>query len=338
MLRPANLKDVAKAAKLSVATVSRMLNGSLDLPEETRKRIEDAIAALNYKPNPHARRLSRGQSDTLGLVVPDIANPFFAAIVAGVEQEADKRGLAVSLFATLNRPGRELVYLDLLQHRHLDGLIFFTNHTDDGSLATTINRVGKVVVVDEDVPGAEVPKLFCDNEKGGFLVGNHLAAAGHSDVMFVGSSPAMISGRRRLDGLRRAMAEHWGDGARVRTQFGSYSVEFGREAASRFIEEGLPSTAVFASSDEIAIGMIEVFQSEGISIPDDVSLIGFDDVAPFHLFAPPITTVRQPVAELGRRALELLLNTNWDDPSSMIEEIVPVELVARESVGSPPDR
>ena len=131
--RVPGLKDVAKAAGVSVPTVSRFLNGSLRLPEPTARRIEAAIAALNYRPNPHARRLSLGRSDTIGLVVPDIANPFFAQFVAAVEAEADRRGLGVSLFATLNRPGREIGYLQLLERNHVDGLIFLTNHPDDGA-------------------------------------------------------------------------------------------------------------------------------------------------------------------------------------------------------------
>lgn len=184
--RATSLKDVAAAAGVSISTVSRLLNGSLDLPAETKKRIEDAILDLNYHPNPHARRLSRGRSDTIGLVVPDIANPFFATLVAAVEAEADKLGLAVSLYATLNRQGREVAYLQLIERNHVDGLIFVTNHPDNGQLAELINRTGKVVVADEDVPDANAPKLFSDNERGGYLAGKHLAEHGHRNVLFIG--------------------------------------------------------------------------------------------------------------------------------------------------------
>lgn len=334
-----SLKDVAGAAGVSVTTVSRLLNGSLILPAETRKRIEDAIRDLNYRPNPHARRLSRGRSDTIGLVVPDIANPFFATFVAAVEEEADGRGLAVSLFATLNRTGREVAYLELLERKHVDGLIFVTNHPDDGGLATLINQVGKVVVVDEDVPDADAPKLFCDNVQGGYLAGRHLAEHGHRRVLFVGTPETMLSGSRRLAGLRRALVEHWGGDAEIVTYRSAYTIEFGRAAAERFLDEGMPATAIFASSDEISIGMIEVFRSRGISIPGDVSIVGFDDVAPFHLFAPPITAVRQPVRAIGKRSLALLLETNWQDLASPApEELMPVEIVVRESVAPPAKR
>lgn len=334
-----SLKDVAVAARVSVTTVSRLLNGSLTLPEETRKRVEDAIRDLNYQPNPHARALSRGRSDMIGLVVPDIANPFFATFVAAVEEEADNRGLAVSLFATLNRTGREVAYLELIERKHVDGLIFVTNHPDDGQLATLINKAGKVVVADEDVPDADAPKLFCDNEHGGYLAGRHLAELGHCKVLFVGSLEAMISGRRRFNGLRRALTEKWGESAVPMSYRGNYTIEFGREAARRFIAEGMPATAIFATSDEITIGMIEVFRAQGVSVPGDVSIVGFDDVAPFHLFAPPITAVRQPVRAIGKRSLTLLLETNWQELSSPApQELMPVEIVVRESVAPPSKR
>lgn len=328
----AGMKDVALAAGVSVTTVSRFLNGSLDLPEATRSRIVAAVARLNYRPNPHARRLSLGRSETMGLVVPEIANPFFATLVAAVEEEADRRGLAVSLHATLNRPGRERTYLDLVSHHHVDGLIFVTNHPDDGTLARIINATGKVVVVDEDVPGARVPKVFCDNEAGGRMAGRHLAGFGHRKVLFVGGDDAMFSARLRYRGLAAALAEAGVAEPPLRYE-GDYSVAFGREAARRFIAQGRPATAIFASSDEIAIGMMETLRDAGLSIPADISMVGFDDVGPLHLFQPPLTAIRQPVREMGRRALERLLEPDWQ--SSPRQELLPVEIVVRSSVAPP---
>ena len=331
-----SIKDVARVAGVSVTTVSRYLNRSLNLPVATRTRIDAAIKSLDYRPNPHARRLSRGRAETIGLVVPDISNPFFATLVAAVEEEADRRALAISLHATLNRPGREITYLELIEHNHVDGLIFATNHPDDGLLAPLINNTGKVVVVDEDVPGAKVPKILCDNEQGGYLVGRHLADYGHRRVLFVGGPPGMLSARRRCQGLSRALAESFGDDVDLTSYSGDYTVDYGRHAARRFLQEGRPASAVFASSDEIAIGMIEVFRESAVSVPDDVSLVGFDDVSPLHLFEPPVTTVRQPVGQIGKRALEVLLETNWQEPGSFAsEELLPVEIVVRHSVAPP---
>lgn len=334
--RVASLRDVATAAGVSEATVSRLLNGSLELPFETESRIKEAIRTLNYAPNPHARRLSRGRSDTIGLVVPDIANPFFATLVAAVEAAADARGLALSPYATLNRAGREVAYLRLLERNHVDGLVFVTNHPDDGGLAELINQTGKVVIVDEDVPGARAPKLFCDNRQGGSLAGGHLAEHGHRRVLFVGGAQQMISTRRRFSGLRDAMVERFGADAEFIIYEGEYTVAFGRTAAQRFLAEGMPATAIFASSDEIAIGLIEVLRAQGVAIPRDVSIVGFDDVGPLHLFAPALTAIRQPVRAMGQRALAMLLETNWEQPEAEPpEELLPVEIVVRSSVAPP---
>jgi LacI family transcriptional regulator len=333
--RATSLKDVAEAAGVSVTTVSRLLNGSLQLPLDTKERIEKAIRDLRYQPNPHARRLSRGRSETIGLVVPDIANPFFATFVAAVEQEADRRGLALSLHVTLNRAGREVSYVTALARNHVDGLIFVTNHPDDGELGALINQTGKVVIVDEDVPSAMVPKLFCHNEEGGYLAGRHLADHGHRRVVYIGGPKDMISTRRRSSGLERALTER-GEPFEVTRYEGSFTVEFGRQAARRFIDEGKQATGIFASSDEIAIGLIEVLLAEGVSVPGEVSVIGFDDVGPLHLFAPPLTAIRQPVRALGERALGLLLETNWEEPETIhSEELLPVEIVVRNSVAPP---
>ena len=132
------------------------------------------------------------------------------------------------------------------------------------------------------------------------------------------------------------MTERIGGAARILTYEGDYSVEFGRTAAQRFLEEGMPSTAIFASSDEIAIGMIEVLRAQGIAIPGGVSIIGFDDVGPLHLFAPPLTAIRQPVRGIGRRALEILLETDWQQPETdPPEELLAVDIVVRSSVAPP---
>lgn len=329
----ASLRDVAQAAGVSVTTVSRFLNGTLDLPERTRKAVEAAILKLNYLPNPHARRLSRGRADMIGLVIPDIATPFFATLVAAVEAEADRRGLGLTLHATLNRGERELAYLQAVRRNQVDGLIFVTNHPDDGTLAAAINASGQVVILDEDVSGTSVPKLFCDNEQGGYLAGRHLGEAGHRRVLFIGGVDAMLSGARRFCGFRRAMMEVWGVDAQIERYEGAYSTEFGRSAAKRMLGAQLNATAVFATSDEITIGVLEVLNAAGIRVPQDLSLVGFDDVGPLHLFAPAVTAVRQPVRALGIRALALLLDTDWTDPTKLPpEEIMPVALITRNSV------
>ena len=335
----ANLQDVAKAAGVSKTTVSRFLNGSLDLPAKTAEQINGAIRTLNYKPNPHARRLSLGRTDTIGLIVPDIATPFFATLVAAVEEEADARGKALALHATLNRRDREFSYIDLVRQGHADGLIFITNHQGDPALAERINGAGPCVVVDEDVVGAQVPKLFCDNYEGGRLAGRHLAQAGHRHVLFIGGVDEMISGQRRFGGFTAGMAEVGGPDCVIERATGAYTFDAGRAAAREFVARPRDNrpTAIFASSDELVIGLYEVLRASGVSVPEDLSVVGFDDVGPLHLFAPAVTAVRQPVRELGRRALCLLLDPPAPSEGTKLpqEELLPVTLVERASVGPP---
>ncbi len=305
----ARLIDVAQRSGVSVATVSRHLNGRIELPDATIVRIERAIAELGYQPNPHARSLSRGRSDTIGLVIPDIGNPYFAKLAAAVEQAADRHGLAVVLCATLNQRSREQEYLRRLSRNHLDGLLFATNNPDDGSLVEPISKANRrVVILDEDVQNARGPKIFSDNEEGGYLALRHLVEQGHRTIAFFGGPQSMMSTRERMAGGRRALGEIAPGGDFAMSCFGGYTVEQGRGAAKQLLENRRGVTAVLVSSDEIAIGALEVFAREGVQIPEHLSVVGFDDVAPFHLFNPPLTCIRQPVEEMGRRGVELLIS------------------------------
>lgn len=334
----ANLQNVAAAAGVSKATVSRYLNGSLELPERTASAIDAAIKALDYTPNPHARRLSLGRSDTIALIVPDISIPFFSTLVGAVEAEASTLGLALALYATLNRPERELSYLDLVRTGHADGLIFITNHPGTPELAAKINRLPRCVIVDENVPGTDVPKIFCDNFQGGRLAGRHLAQAGHRHALFVGGVDEMVSGARRFQGFAAGMAEVAGPGHRIDRLRGSYTIEAGHAAGRAFLSRPAHQrpTAIFATADELVIGLYEVLSEAGIPVPQEVSVVGFDDVGPLHLFAPAVTAVRQPVRELGQQALKLLLAADRSDPAKHPSEVLlDVSLIERNSVAPP---
>lgn len=327
-VRSSRLTDVAAAAGVSAATVSRYLNESLSLPSGTAARIDQAIRALDYRPNPHARRLSLGRSDAIGLVLPDIGNPFFARLAAAVEEAADAAGLELMLAATLNRPERERLYLERMRRHHVDGLIFVTNHGDGGELARIINTARGVVLVDEDVHGALGPKVFCDNEQGGTLAARHLLQAGHRALAYIGGPTELMSGKARLSGFRQAVRAA-GPPARVVAELsGPYSLAHGRAATISLLAMTPRPTAIFAASDEIALGVLSVLKAEAIRVPHDMSIIGFDDVGPLDLFDPPLTTIRQPVAEMGRRAVELL------GRGAASDEVVrlPVEIVVRDSV------
>ena len=334
---PANLKDVAKVAGLSPAAVSRHLNGTLELPEETRERIEVAVRRLGYRPNPHARRLSLGRSDTITLIVPDIANPFFATLAATVERAASDRGLIVQLHATSNLEQREIAVLELAADHRSDGVVFCTNRKPGPDVAEAIAALPRAVIVDEGVPDARAPQIFADNAQGGYLAGLHLARWGHARVAYLGGDPSLMSTRLRAKGLDRGLREGLGGSSvGVRILSGRHDVASGRALANELIDTAGEETAIFVGSDELAIGVIETLRERGVCIPHDISLVSFDGARALHLYDPPITAVRQPARRLGERAVELLLDGDWKDRALPdLIEYLPVELIERASVSSP---
>jgi LacI family transcriptional regulator len=334
--RVARLADVARRAGVSVATVSRHVNGHVHLPEGTVARIEDAIAELGYHPNPHARSLSRGRSDTIGLVIPDIANLYFARLAAAVEREAARHGFGLVLCATLNTKEREREYLARLSRNGVDGIIFVTNHSDDGSLVESINGASRqIVILDEDVSGAHGSKVLSDNRQGGYLAGRHLVEAGHRRIAFFGGPESMHSTGDRLAGCRAALADLAPEAALTHTFFGDYTAAHGRACVEALITAADDTTALVVSSDLMMIGVMEALRDAGWRVPDRVSVIGFDDIAPFHLFDPPLTSIRQPVDAMGQRAVDLLIRGVNGEAGEPVVEHLPVELISRRSVSQP---
>jgi LacI family transcriptional regulator, galactose operon repressor len=331
----ATLRDVAKVAGLSVTAVSRYINGLLTLPFDTAARIDAAIADLNYRPNPHARSLSLGRSDTIGLVIPDIANPFFARLAAAIEEAADARNLGVLLCATLNRSGREHDYLERLRRNHVDALLFVTNHPDDGSLSKAIGNRERIAILDEDIEGADVPKVFCDNFGGAYAAARHLVEAGHRRIAFLGGPRGMMSTRERLAGCRTALREAGPEAVIAAETFGAYSVAQGRAAAEELLGNLDGATAVLAASDGMAVGFMEILGERGMRVPDDLSIVTFDDVEPVHLFNPPLTAIHQPVEAMGRRGVEIVAAQANGAAAPATAEHLACQLIPRASVAAP---
>jgi LacI family transcriptional regulator len=333
-VRRARVKDVAALAEVSATTVSRFLNAGLELPPNTAARINAAVQQLDYRPNRLARSLSLGRSDTIGLVVPEIANPFFAHLAAAVEEAAEAEGLGLLLCATLNRLDRELDYLERLRSHQVDGLIFLTNHGDDGRLARHIGALRGIVLIDEDVAGTEVPKLFCDNTQGGRLAGEHLLAAGHRSLGLIGGPEGLLSSDERHAGFRAAAAAVPEAGIDWIIA-GPHMPEQGRAAAAQWLALPRRPTGLFIGSGALLAGFLEAVREAGVEVPAEVSLVAFDDVGPLHLFNPPVTAIRQPVEAFGRRGVALLCARLRGAPVGPPIRL-PVELVRRHSVAPPP--
>lgn len=336
MTRKATIGDVAKRAKVSPTAVSRWLNGGLELPETTGSRIRAAVAALDYQPHAQARRLSKGKAEAIGIVVPDISNAFFALLAGEAERIAVAAGYDVVIWSSRNRIERELACFDRLRGGYIDGLLLITNHEDDGRLAARIKAMpGRVVIVDEDVVGGDAPRFFVENELGGYAATRHLIAHGHRRIAHIGGPKGVMSAIERAQGWRRALAEagitpeaNW----HVCTE---YEVEPAtRDAAQLFALDPLP-TAVFAGSDAVALGVMTQARQHGVAIPEDMSLVGFDGMPINDLLGPPLTSIAQPIDDLGRRGAERLLAMITGEPFEATRTRLPVELVERGSVAAP---
>ena len=325
------LNDVAAVAGVSPTTISRYLSRSIVLPQTTRDRIDAAITALDYRPNLLAKRLSTGRAEAIGLVTPEIDNPFFAQLAAAVEAEAEKHGYAVYMTSTHGDPLREIGAVRRMRDGHVDGLVLITSRPDDGALARLLADDDKVVLLDEDVPGIGLCRVFAQNEHGAWLATRHLIAAGHRHIGFIGGPPGLMSVQERKAGFERAMAEAGLPAAPQAVLLRDYSRAFGDQAAKILLGLNPRPSAIFASSDYLAIGVLGAFQRAGLSVPQDMSLIGFDDMPFADLVNPPLTTIRQPVPEMGRLAFQVLLALIHGENAARLSRL-PVELVQRKSV------
>lgn len=335
MARKATIRDVAVAAEVSVTTVSRYLNGAMRLPAETMRRIDDAVAVLRYTPNPLARSLSRGKSETIGLVIPDIANPFFARLAAAVEATAAARGYGVLLCVTLNDIDREIDYIRRIESKYVDGILFCTNHPDDGRLLKALQDVPCFVLVDEDITGADVPGVFAENRQGAREATTHLIAAGHRKIAMLSGPKNLLSAEERRLGFLDAIREAGPGHDAVAVFDCAYTVEAGEAAAEELLRRHPETTAVFTGSDELFLGLLKIFRRQGIRIGDEISVVTCDDVEPLALFQPAITALRQDVTLMGQHALDLLIAAIMRMPMPARQIRVPMELVRRDSVRPP---
>lgn len=330
----ATIRDVAQAAGVSVTTVSRHLNKRIALPAPTVSRIDAAIAKLDYRPNVLARRLSTGRTDAIGLVVPEIREPFFAELASAVEDEADRHGYTIFISSTRSARAREVASLHRLRDHHVDGLILLTNTPDDGTLAKLIGKRRNVVLLDEDIPAANVPKVFVDNTAGAHRATRHLIEAGHRKIAYLGGPLGLFSSEERFAGYAQAMREAGLSLADDHVHRGSFAPAAAYSSTKELLALKSPPSAIFATSDYLALGSLRALRDAGVSIPDAMSFVSFDDTMIGDMLTPALTAVRQPIADLGRHGFQALLALMQRKPAPKLTRL-PVELIERDSVASP---
>jgi len=301
------IKDIARKAGVSYATVSRALNNKRGVREATRRRILELASKMSYTPNAIARGLVKKQTLTLGLIIPDITNPFYPEVARGIEDGATEGGFSIFLCNTNWEREREVHYLRLLAEKRVDGIILAP--IDDGFEAGEFGPAGKipVVYVCNAPRGAEHSFVVIDNVLGGFLATEHLIRAGHRRIGFVGSTEDSLTIAERLEGYRRALKKHGLQGEKKYIRLGEFKQETGYRIIRSMIADGDYPRAVFAENDLLALGIMQGVKASGLSVPADVAVVGFDDI-PFSGFPEVrLTTINQPKYEMGRKAVEILL-------------------------------
>ncbi|MEO9322921.1 LacI family DNA-binding transcriptional regulator [Nocardioides sp. C4-1] len=332
--RSASVKDVAASAGVSLGTVSNVLNRPERVSAATRARVERAMTDLGFVRNESARQLRAGTSRTLAYVMLDAGNPFFTDVAQGIEVAAEAAGLSLVLCNSGQRGNREAAHLDLFQQQRVQGLLVTPVDPESPTLSAVRDRGTPLVIVDRTRDDATFCSVAVDDVLGGRLAIEHLVDRGHTRVAFVGGPSGLGQVRERLEGARRAWAEAGlPDADLVPIVTDSLDVEAGREAGARLA--GLPAsrrpTAAFCANDMTALGLLQSAIGAGTRVPEQLAIVGYDDIQFAAAAAVPLTSVRQPRAELGRAAAGLLLD-EAGNPEHIHQQIVfTPELIARES-------
>ena len=328
----ATIADVAARAGVSTATVSRVLAGVGRARPETRSRVLAAARALDYRPSEVARSLKRRSTQTLGLIITDIENPYFPQLVRAVEDAARAAGFSVLLCNAADDPEREASYLELLVDRRVDGLVIAASSLGERHGEWLSSPPIPVVLVNTAAPDVGLPAITSDNELGGRLAAQHLLDLGHRRFGYLMPPPRNVDAPARLAGVRAALAAAACPNDALTITSGDALVGGGERAARELLDRAPGTTAIVAYNDLMAIGALRAVRSRGRRVPFDASVVGFDDVALAAYVDPPLTTISQRTEEMGRWAVARLTSEDGTGPSSVS---LPVDLRVRESTGPP---
>ena len=336
------IKDVAEKAGLSVSTVSLVLNHKPHrISEETRQRVLQVARELNYHPNRMAVSLIKNRTNTIGLLIPDITNMFFAEIAKGAEVGCQELGYSMILCNTNDNPQKDIDYVNVLLERGVDGIIFVMAVNSSNNKAREcydlLRQFEKpVVLVDRTVEDLELPSVSTDNELGGYLATRHLLELGHRRIGCITGPMGSQSSKRRLFGYIRALQEYAVPFRAELVAEGNYHADSGYRLSRRLLKSGV--TAILACNDMMSYGVYRRARRERLRIPEDLSVVGFDDVTFSEMAEVPLTTVAQPAYRIGRASVEKLLELLQNGTLSERTLVFPPELIVRRSTAPPVGR
>ncbi|MGY4688884.1 LacI family DNA-binding transcriptional regulator [Salibacterium sp. K-3] len=320
------IKDVAKYAEVSVATVSRVLNNHGYVNEDTKKRVMQAMEELEYKPNSVARSLFKKESNTIGFIVPDIMNPFFPELARVVEDVMNDHGYTIILCNSDENPEKEAHYLDVLQRKYVDGVIIVTNTLERRHIAEW-----KLPLVGLDRPLGDIaPSVYSDNEQGAQEAVRYLLALGCRRIAHIRGPQHVTNAKQRFEGYKQIMEEADMYQEELIVD-GDYDWKDAEKAAASLLDAHPDVDGIFAGSDVMAFGVMKAADKAGRSIPDDLQVIGFDGIHLSEMMTPGLTTMSQPMYEMGRKASELLFELIQGVSSPGDPEPFRAELIERSS-------
>lgn len=328
------IREVAKRAGVSISTVSRVLNERPNdyIREDTRQRVLQAIEELNYKPDRRAQSLRGVPTKIIGLVIPNRLNPYFEQLAQAIEEVCFDEGYGILLCNSSNSLERESIYLDLLERQKVDGIIISTVGLDKKKFNELIGREIPIVLIDEDVPGVNAPAVFANNYKGGCQAAQHLIELGHRRIAFASGPMNLLSSRQRYRGYSDTLIKNRIKVENELFKEGTFTYERGYKAAQELLEERKEFTAIFCSNDLMAFGAMRAIQDGGGKIPQDFSIVGFDDMYFSSISNPQLTTVAQPVKEMAFRAFVALKEQiSGEFSQEKRHQFLDTQLIVRES-------
>lgn len=330
-----NIRDVARLAGVSVATVSRALSNPEKVSAESLAKVHSAIAQVGYRPNMLARNFRSARAYAVVVLVPDIANPFYSLFIRALEDRAQQKGYAVLLGDTRGTPEREMEYIRRVETRLADGIVQLRPSSEKSQ-----NNIPP------DIPcvnacGCEYttgPAIRIDNRAAAKTMVNYLLSLGHKRIGVISGLKDNPHAIDRLAGYKEALADAGIPFEKDLVAEGDFTMWSGLNAAFQFCNMKVRPTAVFSMNDEMAIGAMQTLKSQGIRIPEDMSVTGFDDIAYAKYSDPSLTTISQPAEEMGKMAMDMLLKVIEGEPLSQRECVLPTEFIIRKSTGPAPGK
>lgn len=324
-----NIQEVAKRAAVSTATVSRTINGSNKVAPRTAERVRRAIEALNYYPNTNARALGSGRSRLYGLIISDITNPFFPELVKSFEDVAVKHGLEVIVANTGYSSERTEICVQRMLERKVDGVAVMTSEMGDHLIERLQRRQIPIVFLDTGTPGAGISNISVDYSAGVDDAVEHLVGLGHKEIGFISGPMELASARTRREAFLRSLQRVQLSPDPRWMEAGNHRIDGGRAAMERLLLQKARPTAILASNDLTAIGAIGALHQSGLTVPEDISVVGYDDIEISAFTHPPLTTVRLSRTQIADRAFHALYKANQDEEMSGAEYVIKPELIVR---------